>query len=120
MNLVSNRIFPTRPPQDSHYPLVYFEHISTSGLSVINGFYVAFAETFWREHIVGDRDASYTDIDPILNLVFPLLNRTYTTSGGNQMSTRVDQTAPISLPFDIEADQYPRYILPVRIPVSFN
>jgi hypothetical protein len=123
MTLVTNRIFPSRPPQGTAYPFIYFEHIATQGLPIAGrgGFYAPFAETLWRVHVVGDRDATYEDIDPILTEVIAALNRKFSILGdGNQASVAIDPTAPISQPFDIEADQYPRYIVPCRVPVSFN
>ena len=122
MTLVDNRIFPTRPPQGSHFPLVYFEHILTTTLSSINGLYLPFAKTLWRIHVVGDRDANDIDIDPIVTEVITALNSNrFTILGdGNQASGAIDPSAPIPLPYDIEADQYPRNIVPYWIWVSFN
>ena len=118
MELVSNRVFPSRPLQGTLYPFVYCDRPAGS---LIQAFRTRsnHDQPICDVHVVGERDTNADDIDPIFNQVLTTLdNQDVVMDDGNKVHSHLEDT--FDTPWDIEPDRYPRYIARFRLLLSFN
>src|SRR5262249_49634129 len=112
------KFFLERPTQHVNYPLCFPVLASSTPTQTTAGQNIL-AQTLWDLNVVADRTAKPSSLDAIVNGIITRLDRLKVTMGDGNWIESTFETI-FSQPYGIEADQYPRHIVRIRLTHTFN